>query len=104
VDDKHHYEWPWSVAGSQEGDSEVKCTQTKKLELEPGKPVTGGLTRKQRARFYRIVDIPTPDYTKIPPKVDCWRREPKNGVQNKKVSMVMTCSMVQIRRRISPKI
>jgi hypothetical protein len=43
--------------------------------------------RIKHAEFNRVVNIPIPDYSKIPPKVDCWRSKAKIDGEQKKVSV-----------------
>jgi hypothetical protein len=100
VDEKRHYEWPWSVAGCME--EEVRFTEATDSMLEPSNSVTWSSRRQLRSRYHQCVNIPPPDYSKVPPKVDCWRRKPRIGGNRKKVSCVMTRSIVQMRRRNPP--
>jgi hypothetical protein len=73
VDEKFHSEWPWSVVGIQQIDSQVRYA--------------GGCP---------LLHIPTPDYSTILPRVDCWRRKPRNGDGGSEVSCAVACSVVQI--------
>jgi hypothetical protein len=40
--------------------------------------------------------IATPDYSEILPRVDCWRRKPRNGGEGNEVSCAVACSVVQM--------
>jgi hypothetical protein len=40
-----------------------------------------------RAVAHRFTDFPTPDYSKIPPKVSCWRKKPKTVEENKNIAV-----------------
>jgi hypothetical protein len=82
---KLHYECPWSVAATQVGDRHVRCAQAPHIKPKPSKAATLGFTRDLHAEGHRILHFPKPDYSKIPPKVDCWIKKPKIGVDDKKV-------------------
>lgn len=100
MDEKRHYEWPSSVAECME--EEVRCTEVTDSMLDPTNSVTWKSKRELRARYHQCVHIQPPDYSKVPPKVDCWRRESTIRGDRKKVSSVMTCSTVRMRRRNPP--
>jgi hypothetical protein len=53
----------------------MKCTKEPVIKPESSKAVTRGLKTSQRAGGQSILHIPTPDYSRIRPKVDTWRRE-----------------------------
>jgi hypothetical protein len=45
--------------------------------------------------FHRILHYPTPDYSYVLPKIDCWRRDLENGDENNGVSGAVSCSGCQ---------
>jgi hypothetical protein len=53
--------------------------------MELSDTVTRDIRRHKRAVAHRLMDFPTPDYSKIPPKVNIWRSKPKFGGKYKKV-------------------
>jgi hypothetical protein len=57
---------------------------------------------RKRAGRRRILHFPIPDYSSIPPKIDCWRRTSKTGGENNEVSCVVSCSVVQTQARNLP--
>jgi hypothetical protein len=84
-----HYEWPWSVAGSQVRDRHVSCAQVADIKSEEA--VIRGVRRDQSAaESCRILHFPKPDYKRIPPKVDCWRKKQQLGGDDKKVGGAIT--------------
>jgi hypothetical protein len=85
-----YYNWPWSLAGTQ-----VRCSQALGMQLESSKAVTGDFRRNQCGRCQIILHFPTPDYSKIPSKVDTWRSTRKVCFRNKTVSDGVTCSEFQ---------
>jgi hypothetical protein len=54
----------------------------------------------QRAGKRRILNIPTPNFSDILPKVDCWRRDWKIGGEGNEVSDAVSCSVGHIKERI----
>jgi hypothetical protein len=46
------------------------------MKPESSDTVTRGVRRYRRAVAHHLMDYPTPDYSKIPPKVNCWRTKP----------------------------
>jgi hypothetical protein len=73
VDEKFNSEWPWSVAETQQKDSQVRYAGARPP-----------------------LHIPTPDYSKILPRVDRWRRKPRNGGGGNEVSCAVACRVVQM--------
>jgi hypothetical protein len=69
--------------GTEVCDGQVKCAQAPDIKPESPDTTPGGIRRQHRAGVHRILDFPIPDYTKIPHKVDCWRRKPKSGGEGK---------------------
>jgi hypothetical protein len=67
VDEKFPYEWSWSVAETEKKDDRV---------LESSEAESRCLRRAQRAGGHHVVHFTSPDYSKIPSKVDSWPREP----------------------------
>jgi hypothetical protein len=82
---KLYYEWTWSVAGSQVPDRHVRFAVPIDIKLIPSKTETWGLRRVLPSEGSRILRFSKPDYSRIPPKVDCWRNIPKIGGDDKKV-------------------
>jgi hypothetical protein len=76
-----YYDWSWSVAGIQ-----VSCSQAPNMKLESFKAVTRDFRRNHCNQCQSILHYPIPDYNKIPPKVDAWRRTSKVGFEDKLVS------------------
>jgi hypothetical protein len=60
------------------------------MKPESSKAVTQGFRRNQWAGGHCIVHFPVPDYSKIPPKVDTWRKKPKIDGSDKKVGGAVT--------------
>jgi hypothetical protein len=44
------------------------------FKLESSEEVTRSCMRKQHTKFHRSSHFEIPDYSKIPAKVDCWRK------------------------------
>jgi hypothetical protein len=88
ADKNFHYECPWSVAGTQVRDGRARPLPTPDIK----KAVTQCFTSNQRARRRRNLHFPIPDYSDIPPKVDCWRI----GGEDSKVSGAVACGVVQM--------
>jgi hypothetical protein len=57
---------------------------------------------RKRAGRRRILHSPIPDYSSIPPKIDCWRRTSKTGGEDNEVSYVVSCSVDQMQPRNLP--
>jgi hypothetical protein len=74
----------------------VRRAQAPGMKPESSKAVTRGFRRHQRAGSRPILNYPIPDYSAIPPKVDCWRRDWKSGGEESEVSCTVTCSVVQM--------
>jgi hypothetical protein len=74
----------------------VLFAQAPDIKPESSNAVTQGLRRSQHVRGRCILHIPTPDYSKISPKIDARRRNPRIGDNDKKVSGPLTCSMIQM--------
>jgi hypothetical protein len=65
--------------------TQVGCAQECDMEPESSDKITQGTRRYQRTEDHCIARDILPDYTTIPPKVDCWRSKRKFGGENKKV-------------------
>jgi hypothetical protein len=91
-----NYEWPWSVVGTQLRGRHVRCMQPPVIKPLSSKAVTRSFRSSQRTGSLPVIHFPTPDYSKTPAKVDCWRRKPKIAVEDNEVSCAVTSSVVQI--------
>jgi hypothetical protein len=76
----------------------VNCVQKPHIQPQSSKPVTQGIRRAQRVGGRRILNYPTPDYSKIAPKVDSGRR--KQNIDE--VSGTVACNEVHIQARNQP--
>jgi hypothetical protein len=74
-------------ASNQEESSPRQGEETQAPDMKPqsSDTVTRGIRRHKRAVAHRLMDFPTPDYSKIKPKVSCWISKPKFGGKDKKV-------------------
>jgi hypothetical protein len=58
--------------------------------------VNQSFTTKRAAMKNGILNFPIPDYSHIPAKVDCWRRNGEIRSKDKKVRGAMTCGVVHM--------
>jgi hypothetical protein len=65
------------------------------IKPETSKAVTRGFKRSQSGERGCILHIPTPDYSVIPPKVDCWGSS-LVSCSKEEVSVAMSCHVVAI--------
>jgi hypothetical protein len=91
-----NYEWSWSVTETQVRIGQVRCAQAPVIKPESPKVGTRHCRRCQRAWSHGPLNIPTPDYSRTPSKVDCWRKNSIIGVEENKVSGAVSCSVVQM--------
>jgi hypothetical protein len=73
----------------------ANCAQKPHIQPQSSKPVTQGIRRAQRVGDHRVLNYPTPDYSKIAPKVDCMRRKQEIG-DDAEVSGTLTCKELQM--------
>jgi hypothetical protein len=73
----------------------VNCAQEPHIQPQSSETVTRGIRRAQRVGGHRILNYPTPDYSKIPPKVKFVRRKQEIG-DDVEVSGTVICNEVQI--------
>lgn len=68
--------------GAQVTEGRVSCGK-----LESSVAASRSIKKDQRTKFHHLVNYPMPDYSKVQPKVDCWRTKPKSGVKNDKARL-----------------
>jgi hypothetical protein len=73
----------------------VNCVQELHIQPQSSETVTRGIRRAQRVGGRRILNYPTPDYSKIASKVDSGRRKQEIG-DDVEVSGTVAYSEVQI--------
>jgi hypothetical protein len=74
-------------------DGRVKCAEETYIKSEYSKTVTQGVMKSESAGSHPILHIPTSDHNKIPPKADCWIREPEICIDDE-VSGAVSCNVV----------
>jgi hypothetical protein len=95
VDEMFNYEWPWSVAETAVRDRHARCAQASDMNPASSEAVTQGFSSSQLPGRRHILQFHIPDYSVIPPKVDCWRRNGKIVGENNEVSGALSCSVVR---------
>jgi hypothetical protein len=73
----------------------MKWEEAPNVKRDSSKAPAPGVKRSQNAGGKRILHIPTPDYSKMEPKIESWRRKPEVG-NSDKVSVEETRNVVQI--------
>ncbi|XP_033606391.1 uncharacterized protein LOC117282118 [Cryptotermes secundus] len=71
--------------GFQLRDHHVRCAQASGVNPQSSTTVNRGPRSSQRSEIRPILCFPIPDYSKIPSRVDCWRRKPKNCGEDNEV-------------------
>jgi hypothetical protein len=85
------------VAGKQKLDGQERLESSANAMSASSKPESRGFSMKKLLRGFAILHHPMPDLSNVKPKTSSYNT-PKNGSENREVSGVVACCVVQIER------
>jgi hypothetical protein len=92
ADKSFHYEFPWSVAGSQVRDDWGRSAHRPDIK----KTVNQSFTRKRPAMKNGVLHVPISDYDDNAAEVGCWKMNGKIRGEDNEVSGAVTCGVVHM--------